>query len=287
MIEYVEVDSLDPVEFRRRFRLPGRPVVIRGCFSDTPTWTLDYLSGKLGQEIYAIRDYGAERFDEPIYRWATYCNRRNLTFDDYSRLLTDRTAQSERLYLANTNIGDTQAGLSVAPNFNDLSTRTGLTRGPGSGGVNIWLGPANHTEPLHFDLSEGTLVQLKGSKRVSLFSPRATRGLYPFPLLEESVWPFPWFAQVDIESPDLKRFPRLAKALTKRMDVVLREGEALFIPAYWWHQVAADSAEYVCSVNQFWQVAPRWRRFAHGTAPLIATYSKVRAAKARSTSSQQ
>ena len=272
MIEYMDIGSIKPNSFARRFRRAGRPVIITNGFSDTPTWTLQYLTGRLSAEKYATRYYRSNRFDEPIHAWSHYCGYRDLTFAEYASLLQDRTAHAERLYFAQIGIGATPAGGSIAPNLDRVAARTGLRRRDGSD-VNIWLGPGDHTEPLHFDTDDGTMIVLKGSKKVSLFPPWATPGLYPFPLLTAPIWP--WFSQVDIDSPDHSRFPRLAAVLPERIDVVLREGELLFIPAHWWHQVAADSADYVCSINQFWSVKPPWRKYAHGRAPLIARTDQV------------
>lgn len=40
---------------------------------------------------------------------------------------------------------------------------------------------------------------------------------------------------VDITDPDLKRFPRFANA--KRLQCVLKPGDVLFMPSFWWHEV--------------------------------------------------
>lgn len=40
---------------------------------------------------------------------------------------------------------------------------------------------------------------------------------------------------VDIARPDLKRFPKFSEA--KRTKCVLKPGDVLFMPAFWWHEV--------------------------------------------------
>ena len=114
MIEYVDGTSLGPADFRRGFRRPGRPVVITGWFADTPTWTLDHLSGQLGERPYATRHYGSGHFDEAIHQWSRYCNVKRLTFAEYADLLTDGTAHAERMYFAQIGIGATPAVQSAS-----------------------------------------------------------------------------------------------------------------------------------------------------------------------------
>ena len=41
-------------------------------------------------------------------------------------------------------------------------------------------------------------------------------------------------SQVDLEQPDLQKFPRFGRA--KRYELMLEPGDMLFIPAFWWHQ---------------------------------------------------
>ena len=219
----------------------------------------------LGDRKYAVRYYGREHFARAKSEWSCYCEFRQYTFRDYANLLADQTAHREHIYFAKIPIDETVAGISIRENMDILSRRTGLRRFRGCD-LCIWLGPGNHVEPLHFDLGDGTLVQLKGAKTVTLFPPAATAGLYPFPLAKGPI--NPWFSQVDIARPDFRRFPRLRQALKRRLDVRLEAGEVLFIPAFWWHEVAATADDYVCSVNQFWKVNPQWRSLTHGRRAL-------------------
>jgi lysine-specific demethylase 8/hypoxia-inducible factor 1-alpha inhibitor (HIF hydroxylase) len=103
-------------------------------------------------------------------------------------------------------------------------------------------------------------MQLHGSKLVSLFPPSQTANLYPFPFFRQIP---PWFSQVDTDIPDYQAFPGYREALKHRTDVILAEGEILFIPVSWWHEVTALGGDYVCSVNRFWKVKPATRNLSH------------------------
>jgi hypothetical protein len=54
----------------------------------------------------------------------------------------------------------------------------------------------------------------------------------------------------DLWNPDLKRFPRFATALQSALTAELRPGDALFIPALWWH--AVESVAPVNVLVNFW-----------------------------------
>jgi hypothetical protein len=56
------------------------------------------------------------------------------------------------------------------------------------------------------------------------------------------------FSPVDVEHPDLKRHPRFARATP--LEITVRPGEMLFIPATWWHYLRA--LEPSISLNFWW-----------------------------------
>jgi hypothetical protein len=94
--------------------------------------------------------------------------------------------------------------------------------------ASLWFGPAGTVTPLHHDTTNILFCQVYGRKRVRLAAPAETaliwgaRGFY---------------AGVDCDDPRFREDPGLAEVLVK--DVELAAGEALFIPAGWWHRVTA------------------------------------------------
>ena len=48
-----------------------------------------------------------------------------------------------------------------------------------------------HTEPLHIDVTDGTLLQLCGRKRITLFPPHCWKELSPFPVSAQAMRPSP------------------------------------------------------------------------------------------------
>lgn len=96
------------------------------------------------------------------------------------------------------------------------------------------------------------LVQISGEKHLTLFDPHHNGNLYEAHIPEAILSFIPSntskfhrntllestsmvMSPVDIQEPDLERFPNFAKA--RRVHCVLRPGNVLFMPAYWWHEV--------------------------------------------------
>lgn len=98
--------------------------------------------------------------------------------------------------------------------------------------INAWFGPPGTVTPPHTDPHQNLLAQVVGRKYVRLWPPSATAKLYPF----QSGFTTN-ASQVNIEDPDLERFP-MYKGL-HHLDCLLSPGDMLFIPRGWWHFVKA------------------------------------------------
>jgi len=98
-------------------------------------------------------------------------------------------------------------------------------------GCSLWLGHGRGCTPLHFDGESGFLCQVHGRKRVLLFSPSQSYNLYPFPVGHDK----DTYAQVDVENPDLSRFPAAAQA--HGLETILEPGDVLWMPSMVWHYV--------------------------------------------------
>ena len=116
---------------------------------------------------------------------------------------------------------------------------------------NFWVGPRDAISPLHYDVFDAFLIQIRGRKRVVLFDSRDRWRMYPRSTFSVS----PHMSDVYLElgaEPDYRRFPRLRGATG--YEVVLAPGEMLFIPAGWWHQVW--SLDEAISINYWWKHLP-------------------------------
>lgn len=94
----------------------------------------------------------------------------------------------------------------------------------------------------HYDVMDNVLCQVVGRKRVVLFPPTEHCNLY----LQGSSSPV-----VDIDQPDLAKWPRFAAARLAAQEVILEPGDVLFIPNLWPHSVHA--LDGCVSVNCFYE----------------------------------
>lgn len=107
-----------------------------------------------------------------------------------------------------------------------------------AGGVSLWIGPAGTLTPLHHDPTNNLFCQIVGRKRLRLVSPLETalfegaRGFY-----------------AGVSADEIRARPELEGVVVH--EVELAAGEALFIPAGWWHEVRALDVSVSVSLLHF------------------------------------
>jgi hypothetical protein len=113
----------------------------------------------------------------------------------------------------------------------------------------LWLGNAFLT-PAHIDELDNLACVVAGRRRFTLFPPEQVRNLYIGPIdFTPAGAPV---SLVSLKSPDFERFPRFRDALAAAQVADLEPGDALFIPAVWWHHVESFDVVNVL-VNYWWQ----------------------------------
>jgi hypothetical protein len=116
----------------------------------------------------------------------------------------------------------------------------------------MWMGNAGRVAA-HYDLKENIGCVVAGRRRFTLFPPEQIANLYVGPIeLTPAGTPI---SLVDLDAPDLERFPRFADALAVARSAELLPGDAIYIPYHWWH--AVDSLDAInLFVNYWWNPAP-------------------------------
>ncbi len=240
-----------PQDFRRRYRDPEQPVVLQGAIDHWPAktlWSPEYLCERFGQLPLAVESLEDDRGGDAEY-FLSHVRRRTLDLQEYFDRARAEGADG-RLYAAmqplTGALAELERDLGSFPYLPSTLRRLARQK------VYLWMGPAGCRAPLHIDPLHNFAVQLFGRKRWTLFPASQQPSLYLPSTLSS-----PHFSPVDVESPQLERFPRYADATPLVVD--LEPGEILFVPSGWAHHVRSLSLSI--SVNLWW-VRPHWRDLA-------------------------
>jgi hypothetical protein len=112
----------------------------------------------------------------------------------------------------------------------------------------LWVSNRAQVAP-HSDIHDNIACVAAGSRQFVLFPPEQGHNLYLGPLLD-APGGVP-VSTADPWQPDTEQHPRFAEALKTATATTLYPGDALFIPALWWHAVQAREAVNVL-VNYWW-----------------------------------
>jgi hypothetical protein len=223
----VEKRCAPPVdEFIARYVRGCRPVVLTDLARGWPAmqrWSPQDLKSRFGHIEVEIQ---AGRNADPRYEENKLEHRQLQKLGDFvDRVLAGgstndyyMTANNEAL--RRPEFAPLLADIGTLPAFCDASQLSRLS--------SFWFGPAGTVTPLHHDTLMLFHTQIVGRKRWRFISPLETPKLYN----NSGV-----FSPIDVERPDLARYPLFAQA--KVLEVVVEPGETVFLPLGWWHQVTS------------------------------------------------
>lgn len=258
-----EYEPMDRQRFEREIVPKGEPAVFRGLVADWPV----VRAAKDGAEPLAeMLRFAAT--DEPFEAWfaAPEIEGRFDYSADFSGFNFERKLATvdQMLDLLLRQIGHEKpypmyaGGIPIRKHLPSLTlnipvTMLDMTRDTL---ISLWLGNRTHTRT-HWDQSQNLACVVAGRRRFTLFPPEQLKNLYVGPL------DFTLAGQptsvVDIDAPDLATYPRFSEALAAAQRAELGPGDALYIPAMWWHDVR--SLENFGTLINFW-----WR---DGEPPLL------------------
>lgn len=244
------VDSPTKEVFHQDIIPRRQPVIITGALQGAKVlarWQADYFRSAIGATEVHVEISPTNYFppldgqtSAPIKRQT-----RQMAFADYADALFAENHTADKLYMSEELLADKFPILAA-----DVEPLTCLDRGLQI--INsFWLGSAETVTPLHYDLIYNLAVQVWGRKRFTLFAPDQLAYLYPFPTRSR----FGHFSRVNIEQPDVVRFPKFPQA--QPIQCTLEPGEMLYIPPFWWHHV--HSLDTAILLNYTWKLA--WREY--------------------------
>ncbi|MCG8599077.1 MAG: cupin-like domain-containing protein [Verrucomicrobiales bacterium] len=226
-----EIESRDKIgrdEFYSQFYFQNRPVLIESwreldCLDTSLSW--DSLRSRFHEETVEIQ---TERNQDLHYERNSHDHKSTIQFGEFLDAVLNDT-ESNDIYLTANNGERNRELFSEITDSSDwmpaFMDKQNVERK-----AFLWIGPKGTTTPLHHDLTNNLLLQVRGEKLVFLFPP-----CHYF----RSYNDFHCYSDFDCESPDFDRFPQ-AKGINIRK-CVLREGQMLFLPVGWWHQVKSLS----------------------------------------------
>ena len=225
-------------EFIARYVRDCRPVVLTDVARDWPAmqrWSPRDLQSRFGHVDVEIQ---GERNADPRYEENKLLHRRVQRLGDFvDRVLAGgptndyyMTANNEAL--RRPEFAPLLADIGSLPAFCD---RAQLARSS-----SFWFGPAGTVTPLHHDTLMLLHTQVVGRKRWRFVSPLQTPKLYNHSGV---------FSPIDIDQPDLVRYPDFSQAAV--IEVVVEPGETVFLPLGWWHQVTSLDVSLSFSFSNF------------------------------------
>ena len=110
-------------------------------------------------------------------------------------------------------------------------------------GINCRWGSRGLIAEAHYDGGRNFIAMLKGAKRYVLAPPSACPSLYLWP----KGHPEGRHAKADWSNLDLDKFPEMKKA--QATEVIVREGEVLYIPSYWFHYIISLGGSIQCNTR--------------------------------------
>lgn len=213
-------------EFYRTYWAGHRPVVLTDVTAKWPAlrkWTPAHFKKRFGKTTIEIT---AGREADPFYDMNFRAHRKRMRMDRFiDRVLEVGT--SNDIYMVSNN--HTMKRAAFRSLLDDVRPPAALFERLRPGATSLWIGPAGTVTPLHHDTTNILFCQIYGRKRVELISPQETA------LLMDPVHGF--YSPVDVDRLATARHPALREMLVKT--VVVGPGDALYIPAGWWHRVTS------------------------------------------------
>lgn len=254
LIEYRDVDA---ERFRAEIATRYEPAVLRGLVEDWPAVlaakrsaveAFDYVLGfDRGTPVEAfigppeIKGRFFYRSDMAGFNF----QRRQGRFGDVVRFIKDLegVAGAPAVYIGAAAVSEIVPGFDSANRLTLLEPKTAQPR--------IWIGNESVVST-HFDLSDNIACVVAGRRRFTLFAPDQAANLYVGPL--DFTMAGQPSSMVPVRNPDLEVFPRFRQALGEARSAELEPGDAIYIPALWWHNVEALGPLGIL-VNHWWEEA--------------------------------
>ncbi|MBS1780753.1 MAG: cupin-like domain-containing protein [Bacteroidetes bacterium] len=229
------VDDISPTDFRERYLLPSKPVVIRNLahqWNAINKWTWQHfkdLVGEVNVPVYNNTRAGAK---VPVNGGDGF-----MKFGEYIDLISKGPSEW-RIFLFNL--------FKHAPQLkNDFTFPDQYMKGFLKSYPMLFVGGAGSIAHMHYDIDLAHIfhTQFIGRKRVLLLGNKQSTLIYKMPSTVESAASFVnWHEGLDYE-----HFPALQHA--KAYTTILEHGDTLFMPSAYWHHMQYMDSGFAMSLR--------------------------------------
>jgi ribosomal protein L16 Arg81 hydroxylase len=225
-------------EFFRHYWAAHRPVILTDATKGWPalrTWTPAYFKKRFGTELISVT---VDRESDPYYDANFKTHSRRMRMSQFIDRVLAAGATND-IYMVSNN--HTMKRPTFRALLDDLRPPEHLFEPITPDATSLWIGPAGTVTPLHHDTTNILFCQIHGRKRVELISPQETV------LFAEPHYGF--YSEVSLEHIDASSSPALQQMVVKT--AIVGPGDALFIPAGWWHRVTSLDVSISLSLLAF------------------------------------
>ncbi len=214
-------------EFFRRYWAAHRPVVLTDATKTWPAlrkWTPAWFGKRFGDQTIEIT---ANRDTDPHYDMNFKAHRERIRMDRFIERVLVAGTTNDFYMVSNNKTLERERFRELLVDVKPPRALFDPLTDPGA--ASLWIGPAGTRTPLHHDTTNILFCQIYGRKRVELISPQET-ALLLYPV-------HGFYSPVELETIGRADHPALRQMLVKT--TVVAPGDALYIPAGWWHRVTS------------------------------------------------
>ncbi len=213
-----KVDNISKKEFKKKYLIPQKPVVIKSIANNTTagkSWSINYFKENMGNVMVDVFDNkntknAASAYTKPDLK---------MKFGEFLNTISKNENNNLRIFLFDL----FKLNPQLKKEFPCPKLMRGLLQNVGF----MFFGGHGTKVRIHYDVDMTNVLHTHfgGKKRVVLISPEYSKLLYQLPLNTYSL--------IDLDNPDYEKYPALK--LIRGYEVILEHGDSLFMPVAYWH----------------------------------------------------
>jgi hypothetical protein len=253
--QITELSSKDPDVIREGFQ-SGRPFIVRQLHSE---WIL-VKKGKESEtelkkylhECSLKRDF-VYAIGEPEQNGKIFYNKdMGVNFVERKAALKTVLGYFDEIREAEEDVALYLSSLEIHKYFENLLTETPSYLNENQYRAGLWIGNKIQV-PLHNDFPNNVACVIGGRRKFTLIPPNQFENLYVGPI--DFTPAGRAVSMVDLQNPDLDKYPKFAVALEHALTAELSPGDIIYIPSMWWHAVEGLD-DFNVMLNFWWRENP-------------------------------